>query len=380
MEAFLYAEVYLICIIITSIPLLWTLRYDQNSTRDIWLKTTFRVFLVNFLSNFLFVIFSRMMPVSNVTSVVSYILKSVYIMTLAIGTYCWCGFSEAVIKSELFDTKNKGRYFLIFPALMCLAVLSNIKYRWIFDIGPGGEYLRYSGFQILLLFELVFSSMFSIRFIRQSRSEMHDSRRVDILVTAGFPVCLLAALALTFLGEKVPVVCVCVTVALLSLYISNMNYQISTDRLTMVNNRQNLMGYLEYKMKNNDGDLWLIMIDIDSFKSINDTYGHVEGDAALVSAASFIKQACGPFSRRPYISRYGGDEFIVVMEGSENEVKSLESNISYMAEKLASPEKPYRITFSMGHARYEEGMDDREFIARADSELYKNKNSAKRRV
>ena len=82
--------------------------------------------------------------------------------------------------------------------------------------------------------------------------------------------------------------------------------QISIDKPTQVNNRQNLLGFMDYKLRNHDHDVYLMMMDLDSFKQINDTYGHVEGDNALVNASKGIKEACGGYVPRPYIARYGG--------------------------------------------------------------------------
>jgi diguanylate cyclase (GGDEF)-like protein len=153
--------------------------------------------------------------------------------------------------------------------------------------------------------------------------------------------------------------------------------QISLDKLTQVNNRQNLIGFLNHKLKNHSGELFLLMIDLDYFKTINDTYGHLEGDDALIRASQALKLACSDnFRRRPYIARYGGDEFIVVIESSKQEADRLLENIHTNLKALNDEShKPYTLAFSIGVGEYHPGMDANALIEAADSELYKIKRA-----
>ena len=105
------------------------------------------------------------------------------------------------------------------------------------------------------------------------------------------------------------------------------NLQVSVDKLTQVNNRQNLLSYLSYKINNHEETVYLIMMDIDKFKTINDTYGHLAGDDALICVAKALKQACAQFKKRPFIARYGGDEFVVILEGTTDDLAAVEERI-----------------------------------------------------
>jgi diguanylate cyclase (GGDEF)-like protein len=171
------------------------------------------------------------------------------------------------------------------------------------------------------------------------------------------------------------VICVCVAVELLCLYIGNMHRQISMDKLTQVNNRQNLFGFMSHKLKNHAQDLWLLMIDLDFFKTINDTYGHLEGDRALTRLAGVLKASCADILPRPYIARYGGDEFIIVLEGDETAVETLRAEIRRNLDGIPEGDAPYRLAVSIGAARWEEGMDNTALIAAADAELYRLKHA-----
>ena len=116
------------------------------------------------------------------------------------------------------------------------------------------------------------------------------------------------------------------------------------------------------------------MMDVDRFKVINDTYGHLEGDRALTTVSSVLKHACGPFKKRPYIARYGGDEFIIMLEGSENDLSALLESISAALAAFQSADAPYPLSLSIGVAKYRAGMTPKELIAQADADLYGHKN------
>ena len=90
--------------------------------------------------------------------------------------------------------------------------------------------------------------------------------------------------------------------------------------MTNINNRQEMHRYLTQKMKprTQNLELYLLILDVDHFKEINDRYGHIEGDRALVTVAKALEISCSDAKNRAFLSRFGGDEFIVILE-AENE-------------------------------------------------------------
>ena len=118
--------------------------------------------------------------------------------------------------------------------------------------------------------------------------------------------------------------------------------------------------------------MFLIMMDIDYFKRINDTYGHQEGDKALIRTANALKSAAQSMSRRPYLARFGGDEFIVVAEAENiGEVQALCKEIQDQLDYFGSwSEKEYQMSLSIGIAEWQEGMKQKDLIEAADQALY----------
>ncbi len=87
----------------------------------------------------------------------------------------------------------------------------------------------------------------------------------------------------------------------------------NTDYLTGLSNRRNLMHYLEEVYKQDD--ITLVMLDLDNFKYVNDTFGHKAGDQALIKTAELLQKKF----EDDFVSRLGGDEFLVVIKGKSTE-------------------------------------------------------------
>ena len=117
-----------------------------------------------------------------------------------------------------------------------------------------------------------------------------------------------------------------------------------------------------------------IMLDLDRFKTINDTYGHLEGDHALKTVADVLFKV---FPMKAYIGRFGGDEFCIVTEISKQD--ELESKVRIVEDELnkinSKGERPYDLEVSMGYMIYdvESKMSAKEFQMAIDEQMYHQK-------
>lgn len=121
--------------------------------------------------------------------------------------------------------------------------------------------------------------------------------------------------------------------------------------------------------------LYLVMVDVDDFKSINDTYGHDCGDIVLIRLANILqKNNCTAY-------RYGGEEFAVIFrETSEAEVCAVMENMLAEFRSCTFPFSDDSITFSAGIARYTQGTTRDNLFEQADKTLYLAKHEGKNRV
>lgn len=156
---------------------------------------------------------------------------------------------------------------------------------------------------------------------------------------------------------------------------------ITIDALTQVNNRYQLEKYtkaLFAEYDPSDGEkIYLAISDLDKFKSINDTFGHNEGDRALVIVANAMKTACG--WTQAFLARYGGDEFVIIVKSeADGTIRDICRKVDEILAK-ASQELPYVLSASFGIAECDDPSESFEkLFRRADNELYKVKSSGKR--
>ena len=160
-----------------------------------------------------------------------------------------------------------------------------------------------------------------------------------------------------------------------------------TDSLTGLYNRRYLTAHLEGLMARATAGAEgpaLLAIDIDRFKSINDSYGHPGGDAVLCEISQRIARNIRPFD---LVARYGGEEFVVVMPETPIAVAEAVAERLRLAianEPFVSPEMPagIQVTISIGAAATLPGGDDTSasLLKRADDALYSAKRMGRNRV
>ena len=155
------------------------------------------------------------------------------------------------------------------------------------------------------------------------------------------------------------------------------------DGLTGVHNKRFLLESLEREMpraRRHKRPLSLLMFDIDHFKSINDTYGHLAGDYVLKELATVVKGRLRPDD---VLGRYGGEEFGVALPETPlagavaiaEELRRLIETHEFVFEG-----EHIRVTVSVGAAQLGEGQDVLEFIKTADEKLYAAKRGGRNRV
>lgn len=151
------------------------------------------------------------------------------------------------------------------------------------------------------------------------------------------------------------------------------------DTLTKVFNRK----WLDELCLQDEGDLFgvdgaLVIIDLNDFKLINDTYGHIVGDKVLIFIASQLKQLGGD------VIRYGGDEFIIIFpkEISLDQVDQRLHNRREIVLKrtLRSGDRSFKISFSYGSLSFVQGDSFESIVTEADIKMYEDKTKIKARL
>ncbi len=153
------------------------------------------------------------------------------------------------------------------------------------------------------------------------------------------------------------------------------------DRLTGIYNRTKFDELIEYEIartgRYGENTFTLLLIDIDHFKSVNDTWGHLEGDKALKQVARVLSSA---IRSSDTVARWGGEEFVALLANTPQEQAMIFAERLRQSVEATNFDIERTITISIGIAEYNRGEEQSELFARADKALYRAKELGRNRV
>lgn len=266
-----------------------------------------------------------------------------------------------------------------FAVILCVPLyinfilsLASIKTGWLFWIDADNIYSRGPFLPVTMLisyFYLIYSTLYTIFAKRRI-----DKKSFNYLILFVLPPGIGSFIQYMYYG--VSLMWVCMTVSIFLIYINIQNDRLYKDYLTGVFNRRQLDFYLQQRLQYGIRKRTFagFMIDINSFKNINDVFGHNAGDRALMHTAEIIRRT---FGKNSFIARYGGDEFVVITEVRKataliSAVDVLNKNIN---EFNKGAHEPYAIDLSVGYDVEDNrsGVTPIEFLERIDKKMYLNK-------
>ncbi len=291
--------------------------------------------------------------------------------------YCTCRSGRRI--------KSRGLAVMSVPLLVFAVLLViNFSNGMIYAFKNGNVYERGPYYHALTV-AVMFYAIYSFVLIWRSKKNIERIEYYSYLL-------ILAAASAVGILKVVfeynePAVCPAVAVGLLMIQLFSLNEKMNLDHLTGLYNRKYLDAFVEdlllvYKNVQDaeyNACFAALMLDIDHFKSINDTYGHLQGDKALISASALLKKSV---RRGDFVARYGGDEFMIVLDRCgtltpERVIRRLKENVRrYNIENSL----PYELSFSIGYKLFSNvrGLSAKDVFENIDELMYKNKqNKAK---
>ena len=169
------------------------------------------------------------------------------------------------------------------------------------------------------------------------------------------------------------------TLSELLIYFNNQKKEANYDELTGVYNRR-AFNKRANKIYYSNKSMFLMLMDADDFKIINDKYGHLEGDKALIQIAHILNRAINNTHKNYSLARYGGDEFVIVGNiQNKDEVARLITKIEEEEKKYnKETNKKYNIKLSIGYALQNDNHTSVEdLIKEADALMYAKKEREK---
>lgn len=308
---------------------------------------------------------------NNIVCVIYFLLHSYF-------GYSWFQYSVIKLFPEYKLTK-KIKLISVLPCLISsIFVLISPITKWVYFVTQENRYMRGSFIWIPVFISYLYWIISAILVIyeRFNPRMIREDEVYKTLLIFPIPTLIGNLFQLKFYGLSI--VWVCSAISLLILFINLQNYQISRDILTGLFNRRQTNKQILWEINHlSDAQylLFAVMIDVDKFKIINDEFGHLAGDKALINIAEIIKKSC---RERDFVGRFGGDEFIIIGHTKDkSEVENIIKNISKIVDEYNEKFNfPYKLSLTCGYEVFSKknilSIDD--VISSADNEMYKMKN------
>ncbi len=367
-----YSEASIACILIFLMLLYSERMYTTRTEKQIWFERTGIAHICYFISDmFWAAMIGGVLPKVRVLVALFNLTNFIF---LSLISYCWFMYMAAS-ENLLLEKKWRHPRLLLLPSLISTAaVIAAYIINPLFWINKDGELNDlYFPFMVAVPIMYVLAS-FVISMIKAGKSKSREEKTLFRLI--GF-----YPLSVVFFGMiqtfilNAPLFCFGCTIMMLFFFIQSVQLQISVDSLTKLNNRGQVMRYMDRIKYTENEPCCVVMIDINRFKKINDTYGHMEGDRALILVADSLRQTAEQIKSPAFLGRYGGDEFIMIIQ-PENE--QIEEIISLFRKILKEKERnftlPYKLEASAGFDFLKDSNDSVEkCLKRADKKLYLDK-------
>lgn len=163
--------------------------------------------------------------------------------------------------------------------------------------------------------------------------------------------------------------------------IKQLKYMAITDGMTGLYTRKEIQNKIIDEINSNKNEpISLIMLDIDNFKHINDTYGHAEGDNVIVTLANMMKKNSNQHGESNFIGRWGGEEFMILCPNTNTEIACKIAEFIRTDFENLEFEKAEKCTISLGVTELQPGENSDAICIRVDNALYKAKATGKNKV
>jgi diguanylate cyclase (GGDEF)-like protein len=282
--------------------------------------------------------------------------------------------------SQIENGAGKIRRFL-YPLIALSAVnavmlILSQFFGWFYTIGADNIYRR-GPLYWFPVFVTVIITAAAFALVIANRKKIERKHFISLLL---FPVPPIVCIVLQVSYYGTSLILNGAALSILIVFVTIQNERMNTDYLTGAYNRKGLETYIRQKINasNEDKTFSAILLDLDNFKSINDTFGHHTGDRILATSIDLLKSC---LRSNDFVARYGGDEFYIILDiSTADELEAVADRIkSCIKNYNESGIEPFSFSFSMGYTVYNfhAHLSVEEFHRQLDSLMYENKRAGK---
>lgn len=316
-----------------------------------------------------------------VIHILLYIINATYFIFTGIAAYACLLYVDYALTDDVKAVDDRRIMYNVPCALLTVLTLASLRFHFIFYIDEMNCYQRgdlHVAQQLITILYFVVALIFSIVSLITTKNVLKHYVCITML---GFTTIPLVGMVLQVIFPDAAIIWPMASFGLFIVFANLQNAQIAMDALTGLNNRSRLIKYIKERCdKYNPKEVLLCTVfDIDNFKSINDRYGHSEGDVAICQVASIVKKTVSSLDGSHFIARYTGNGFVVVSLANRDLSDQIITCFDkYLEELNDSKTNKYQLLVSQGHSKFEQyEMTADDFLKAADDDMYKNKAEMK---
>ena len=305
------------------------------------------------------------------------VLMAVCSLSLWSVINCATSFFQFVVERRAieFYRTPAGRWLRLLPAgIATVLIILNLWTGLVFTLNEDGYFVH----EALYLPTLVIASLYLIAVavvgaVTAMKARTTFQRRTNAALCGSVLLIMLYIVLDSFMG-KASILPAAVFAVIVVIFILLQESSINSDALTGMNNRRKADEYMSERLTRVSASepLYLYIGDLNGFKKINDTYGHMEGDKALIRCSLALKRTIG--RHNGFAARFGGDEFLMTCQPEadadpEALIRDLDGLLAELSEDL-----PYQLAMTVGYTICKDpAVPMSEYIRRADEMLYARK-------
>lgn len=299
------------------------------------------------------------------------LINGVYFISFGFSALCWLLYTDRIQANGCKRRSLRAVLYALPISLLAFLLILNCFNGCLFYIDSLG-YHRGGLFYAQQVLSYSYILISTVKCFYRAALRKNFTERSYFLTLSTFVIPPIICGIIQIFLQDIPILSVGIVISYLLAYINTLERLISLDSLTGISNRRDFLQRLEAEIRPQraaDG-LYFMFIDVDSFKAVNDIYGHSEGDRVLREVADILKNYVK--ERNGFCGRYGGDEFAAFVPAENSaDIETIRSELENRIKNGVLLRDGGSVTVSTGYSKYLGGDDDIQgMITRADAEMY----------